>query len=225
MSFLNTLAPPSRAGAARACRSRAGSSRRGRTAYESGAAAVRIRPQRCARAFLDNPVAQRACGSSPKASAGRRCCRPTRRSPRWSRPPAPGSRCSRRSPRTCCCTATAIVQVIKDARGQAGRAVRAAARADERGRRGRTAGRPPSPTSSATATLTIPLEDEDGWPNLIHLKAFHPADDHYGAGCLAAAEQAVAIHNAAAQWNRALLENAARPSGALVYDAGRRRRR
>lgn len=70
------------------------------------------------------------------------------------------------------------------------------------------------------ATLNIPLEDEAGWPNLIHLKAFHPTDDHYGAGCLSAAEQAVAIHNAAAVWNRALLENAARPSGALVYDGG-----
>jgi HK97 family phage portal protein len=68
-------------------------------------------------------------------------------------------------------------------------------------------------------TLTIPVEDEGGWPNLVHLKAFHPADDHYGAGCLAAADQAVAIHNAAAAWNRALLENAARPSGALVFDA------
>ena len=52
------------------------------------------------------------------------------------------------------------------------------------------------------------------------IRSFHPADDHYGAGCLAAADQAVAIHNAAANWNRALLENAARPSGALVYDAG-----
>ncbi|KLI64865.1 phage portal protein [Aurantiacibacter marinus] len=69
-------------------------------------------------------------------------------------------------------------------------------------------------------TLEIPVEDEDGWPCLIHLKAFHPVDDHYGAGCLSAAEQAVGIHNAAAGWNRALLENAARPSGALVYDGG-----
>jgi len=69
-------------------------------------------------------------------------------------------------------------------------------------------------------TLEIPVEDEDGWPCLIHLKAFHPVDDHYGAGCLSAAEQAVGIHNAAASWNRALLENAARPSGALVYDGG-----
>jgi HK97 family phage portal protein len=69
-------------------------------------------------------------------------------------------------------------------------------------------------------TLTIPVEDEDGWPGLIHLKFFHPSDDHYGAGCLAAADQAVAIHNAAAAWNRALLENAARPSGALVLEGG-----
>ncbi|VVT04720.1 phage portal protein [Erythrobacter sp. EC-HK427] len=69
-------------------------------------------------------------------------------------------------------------------------------------------------------TLELPVEDADGWPCVIHLKGFHPTDDHYGAGCLAAAAQAVGIHNAAAEWNRALLENAARPSGALVYEAG-----
>ena len=68
--------------------------------------------------------------------------------------------------------------------------------------------------------LSIPLLDEDASPNLIHIKSFHPADDHYGAGCLAAADQAVATHNAAGLWNRQLLENAARPSGALVYDGG-----
>jgi len=67
--------------------------------------------------------------------------------------------------------------------------------------------------------VSMPLEDEEGWPGLIHIKAMHPADDHYGAGALRAAEQAIAIHNAASAWNRALLENAARPSGALVYDA------
>lgn len=68
----------------------------------------------------------------------------------------------------------------------------------------------------ADRTLTLPLLDEGGWPNVIHLKGFHPTDDHYGAGCLAAAAPAVAIHNAASEWNRALLANAARPSGALV---------
>ncbi len=69
-------------------------------------------------------------------------------------------------------------------------------------------------------SLTIPLLDEDASPNLIHIKDFHPVDDHYGAGCLAAADQAIATHNAASVWNRTLLENAARPSGALVYDGG-----
>lgn len=68
--------------------------------------------------------------------------------------------------------------------------------------------------------LRIEAVDDFGRPNLIHVKHFHPVDDHYGAGCLEAADEAVAIHNAAARWNRALLENAARPSGALVYDPG-----
>ncbi len=66
----------------------------------------------------------------------------------------------------------------------------------------------------------IAAEDENGWPSVIHIKAMHPVEDHYGAGSLAAAHEAIAIHNAAAEWNRTLLENAARPSGALVYDAG-----
>ncbi len=69
-------------------------------------------------------------------------------------------------------------------------------------------------------TITIPLEDELGWPNIIQVKSMHPTEDHYGAGALAAASEAIAIHNAASTWNRTLLENAARPSGALVYDAG-----
>ncbi|MFN3551623.1 MAG: phage portal protein [Novosphingobium meiothermophilum] len=69
-------------------------------------------------------------------------------------------------------------------------------------------------------TMRIDAVDDLGRANLIHVRHFHPSDDHYGAGCLEAAEEAVAIHNAAARWNRSLLENAARPSGALVYDPG-----
>ncbi|WP_294288250.1 phage portal protein [uncultured Sphingomonas sp.] len=59
-----------------------------------------------------------------------------------------------------------------------------------------------------------------GVEDVVHLKAFHPLDDHYGQGCLGAAAGAVAIHNAATRWNKALLDNAARPSGALVYEPG-----
>lgn len=69
-------------------------------------------------------------------------------------------------------------------------------------------------------TTTIPLDDEDGWPGIIPLRTMHPLADHHGASALQAAWQAVLIHNAATHWNRALLENAARPSGALVYDTG-----
>jgi HK97 family phage portal protein len=72
----------------------------------------------------------------------------------------------------------------------------------------------------AARTTRIAVEDEDGWPGIIAIRAMHPTDDHSGAGALQAAWQAVAIHNAATHWNRALLENAARPSGALVYEPG-----
>ena len=54
---------------------------------------------------------------------------------------------------------------------------------------------------------------------VIHVRGFHPLDDHYGLGCLGAASGAIAVHNAAGRWNKALLDNAARPSGALMYDA------
>jgi len=70
------------------------------------------------------------------------------------------------------------------------------------------------------AKSRIPAKDGLGRPGLVHLRATHPLDDHYGLGCLGAAAGAVAVHNAAAKWNKALLDNAARPSGALVYDPG-----
>ncbi|MEA3061946.1 MAG: hypothetical protein QOJ94_1727 [Sphingomonadales bacterium] len=66
----------------------------------------------------------------------------------------------------------------------------------------------------------LPARDGLGRPSLVHIKATHPLDDHYGLGCLGAAAGAVAIHNAATKWNKALLDNAARPSGALVYAPG-----
>ena len=62
--------------------------------------------------------------------------------------------------------------------------------------------------------------DGAGRPTLVHLRALNPTDDLLGAGALGAASGAVAVHNAAAAWNKALLDNAARPSGALVYEPG-----
>ena len=50
-----------------------------------------------------------------------------------------------------------------------------------------------------------------------HIRSFHPLDDHYGLSPLEAAATALEVHNAASRWSQALLENAARPSGAIVY--------
>lgn len=63
-------------------------------------------------------------------------------------------------------------------------------------------------------------QDGAGRTSVLHIKALHPLDDHYGLGCTGAAAGAVALHNAASVWNKALLDNAARPSGAMVYDPG-----
>ncbi|KQI72712.1 portal protein [Loktanella sp. 5RATIMAR09] len=57
----------------------------------------------------------------------------------------------------------------------------------------------------------------EGLSPICHIKSFHPQDDHYGFSPLQAAASAIDVHNAASRWSKALLDNAARPSGALVY--------
>ena len=52
---------------------------------------------------------------------------------------------------------------------------------------------------------------------VLHVKTFHPQDDHYGLSPLQAAAQAVDVHNSASRWSKGLLDNAARPSGAIVW--------
>ena len=65
-----------------------------------------------------------------------------------------------------------------------------------------------------TARLT---REPGGFLPVLHLSLFHPLDDHYGYSPIAAAGDAVDVHNAGAAWTKSLLDNAARPSGALVY--------
>jgi HK97 family phage portal protein len=74
----------------------------------------------------------------------------------------------------------------------------------------------------------------DGWPEsfeyaangtsirlpaaaILHLKLFHPLNDHYGLSPLEPAARSIDTHNAANAWNKAMLDNAARPSGALIF--------
>jgi HK97 family phage portal protein len=57
---------------------------------------------------------------------------------------------------------------------------------------------------------------EAGSP-ICHIKSFHPQDDHYGFSPMQAAAMAVDVHNSASRWSKALLDNAARPTGVIVY--------
>ncbi len=72
--------------------------------------------------------------------------------------------------------------------------------------------------SSGSKTIRHQLDDE-GNSAILHLAQFHPLDDQYGFPPLQAALMALDVHNAASQWNKSLLDNSARPSGALVYSA------
>jgi HK97 family phage portal protein len=67
------------------------------------------------------------------------------------------------------------------------------------------------------AAQTVRFEQSTALPPILQLTMFNPLDDYYGLSPLEAAAVAVDTHNAAASWNKALLDNAARPSGALVY--------
>lgn len=60
-------------------------------------------------------------------------------------------------------------------------------------------------------------DQASGRSPICHLKLFNPNDDLYGQSPLEAAAIAVDIHNAGGAWNKALIDNAARPSGALVF--------
>jgi HK97 family phage portal protein len=61
-----------------------------------------------------------------------------------------------------------------------------------------------------------PLNKITGQTKVLHIKNFHPLDDFRGLSSVEAAAFSIDQHNQAAAWNKSLLENAARPSGALI---------
>jgi HK97 family phage portal protein len=99
---------------------------------------------------------------------------------------------------------------------------------------------PPSELFALRPDRMSVLPGDDGWPigwehrvgarvrrfsrdplsndaPILHLKLFHPLDDWYGQSPMEAAAFAIDIHNSGGAWNKALIDNAARPSGALVF--------
>lgn len=88
--------------------------------------------------------------------------------------------------------------------------------------------------------IVQPVDGDDGWPaaydygtgaakrrvsagdwstgsSILSISSFNPLSDTKGLSPLQSAQAALKVHNAAAGWNLALLENSARPSGALVF--------
>jgi len=60
--------------------------------------------------------------------------------------------------------------------------------------------------------------EPDGGSDISHIKTFNPINDWYGMSPVEAAAYAVDQHNEAMAWMQALLQNSARPSGALIME-------
>ena len=66
-------------------------------------------------------------------------------------------------------------------------------------------------------TVRFGNQADDVTSAILHMALFHPTNDYYGMSPLEVAAIAIDIHNAAGSWNKSLLDNSARPSGALVF--------
>jgi hypothetical protein len=67
------------------------------------------------------------------------------------------------------------------------------------------------------APIRWPFDPVRGVKPILHLRDYSPVDDWRGLSPLDPAAFAIDAHSSAEAWSKALLENSARPSGALVY--------
>ncbi len=72
--------------------------------------------------------------------------------------------------------------------------------------------------TNGSQSISWPANQITGHSKILQIKAFHPLNDWYGMSPVEAAAFSVDQHNEAGAWNMALLQNSARPSGALVID-------
>lgn len=68
--------------------------------------------------------------------------------------------------------------------------------------------------------VDFPVDCITGQSRILHVKQFHPTDDWYGMSSVEAAAYSIDQHNQCGAWNQALLQNGARPTGALMVKAG-----
>jgi HK97 family phage portal protein len=68
----------------------------------------------------------------------------------------------------------------------------------------------------ANKKYVYPVDQITGRSAVMQLKSFNPSNAWYGLSALNPAARSVDIHSEGQQWNKRLIENGARPSGALV---------
>lgn len=68
-------------------------------------------------------------------------------------------------------------------------------------------------------TRDFPVDKITGRSRILHIRKFNPLNDWYGLSAVESAAYSIDQHNQSGAWNQALLQNGARPSGALVVRA------
>jgi HK97 family phage portal protein len=69
---------------------------------------------------------------------------------------------------------------------------------------------------AGAGSVFYPVDATTGDSDVLHIKMFHPQDDFVGLSPMSPSARNVDIVNEAMVWNKSLLENGARPSGAFV---------
>lgn len=69
---------------------------------------------------------------------------------------------------------------------------------------------------NAGKEIKYAVDKISGKSPVLHLKNFHPLNDHFGLSPIEAAAYSIDQHNSAAKWNQSVLQNGAKPSGAII---------
>jgi HK97 family phage portal protein len=69
----------------------------------------------------------------------------------------------------------------------------------------------------SSGELFFPANELTGESNILHWKTFNPLDDYYGLSPIQAALKGIDTYEKTVDWNKALLDNGGRPSGALIW--------
>lgn len=66
-------------------------------------------------------------------------------------------------------------------------------------------------------TVAWDVDPVTGESDILHTKTFHPTDDWYGLSYVESGAYSIDVHNESMAWMMGLLQNSARPSGAMVH--------